>query len=84
VLFDQDALAGEWRVQVRRCEQQNIALHPHIAFALAVADLLELRDDLPLMPAVTAALSVPIRLSDPGSWARLKAVAHTCCSPVTD
>jgi hypothetical protein len=35
----------------------NIALHRNIAFTLAVADLLQLPDDLPLMPAVTAAMS---------------------------
>jgi hypothetical protein len=35
--------------------QQEVALQRDIAFALAVADLLELSDDLPLLPAVTAA-----------------------------
>jgi hypothetical protein len=54
VVLDQNTLAGEWREQVRCCEEQDIALHRNIAFALAVADLLELPDDLPLMPAVTA------------------------------
>ena len=54
VFFDQNTPAGEWRVQARCCEEQNIALHRNIAFALAVADLLQLPDDLPLMPAVTA------------------------------
>ena len=54
VFFDQNTPAGEWRAQARCCEEQNIALHRNIAFALAVADLLQLPDDLPLMPAVTA------------------------------
>jgi hypothetical protein len=53
------------------------AVHRNIGFALAVADLLELPDDLPLMAGVTAALSVPICLSYPGSLAHLKAVAHS-------
>ena len=57
VFFDQNTPAGEWRAQARCCEEQNIALHRNIAFALAVADLLQLPDDLPLMPAVTAAMS---------------------------
>jgi hypothetical protein len=77
VVFDQNTLAGEWREQVRYCEEQDIALHRNIAFALAVANLLELPDDLPLMPAVTAALSVPICLSNRGSLGHLKAVARS-------
>jgi hypothetical protein len=66
VFFDQNTLAGDWRAQVRCCEEQDIALHRGIAFALAVADILELPDDLPLMPAVAAAMSIPIRLK--GFW----------------
>ena len=72
VFFHQNTLAGEWRAQKRCCEEQEVALHRNIAFALAVADLLELPDDLPLMPAVMAALSVPICLGNPGSLAHLK------------
>ena len=56
--------------------EQNIALHGNIAFALAVADLLQLPDDLLLMPAVTAAMSVPIHLGDSASLAHLRAVAR--------
>ena len=52
VFFDQNTPAGEWRAQARCCEEQNIALHRNIAFALAVADLLQLPDNLPLMPGV--------------------------------
>src|SRR5262245_16389505 len=43
------------------------AVHRDIAFALAVADLLELPDDLPLMPAVMAAISTPTCLGHAGS-----------------
>jgi hypothetical protein len=42
VVFDQNTLAGEWRAQVRCCEEQDIPVHRDIAFALAVANLLEL------------------------------------------
>jgi hypothetical protein len=84
IFFDQSALVGEWRAQMRRCEEQDIALHRNITFALAVADLLELPDNLPLMPVVMTAMSEPIRLSDPGSLARLKAVARSCYASVTD
>jgi hypothetical protein len=62
---------------MRRCQEQKIALHRNIAFALAVANLLELPDDLPLLPAVTAAMSIPTCLRDPASLAHLKAVAHS-------
>jgi hypothetical protein len=61
---------------MRFCEEQEIAPHRNIVFALAVADLLELPDDLPPMPAVATALSVPISFSVPGSIAHLKAMAH--------
>jgi hypothetical protein len=73
VRFDQNMLAGEWREQVRRCEERDIALDRDIAFALAVADLLELPDNLPLMPAVTAAITIPMCLRDPASLALLQA-----------
>ena len=67
MVFDQNTLAGEWRAQVRCCEERDIAVHRDIAFALAVADLLELPDDLPLMPAVMAAISTPTCLGHAGS-----------------
>ena len=77
MVFDQNTLAGEWRAQVRCCEEQDIALDRDIAFALAVADLLELPDDLPLMPAVTATISIRTCLRDPASLAHLKTVARS-------
>ena len=76
VFFDQNTLAGDWRAQVRYCRENGIAFYRDIAFASAVADLLELPDDLPLMPAVTAAMSIPICLGDPASLAHLRAVAR--------
>ena len=76
MVFDQNTLAGEWRAQVRCCDEQDITLDRDIVFALAVADLLELPDDLPLFPAVTAAISIPMCLRDPASLAHLKVVAR--------
>ena len=76
VFFDQNTLAGDWRAQVRYCRENGIALYRDIAFAAAVADLLDLPDDLPLMPAVTAAIFVPTCLNDRASLAHLKAVAR--------
>ena len=84
VVFDQNTLAGEWRAQERCCEEQDIAVHRNIAFALAIANVLELPDDLPLMPVVTAALSVQICLSNPGSLGHLKAVARSAARGAMD
>jgi hypothetical protein len=54
----------------------GVSINCDIAFAIAVAELLQLPDDLPLMPAVKAAMSVPTRLSDRASLAHLRAVAR--------
>jgi hypothetical protein len=54
----------------------GVSINCDIAFAIAVAELLQLPDDLPLMPAVKAAMSVPTRLSDRASLANLRAVAR--------
>ena len=76
MLFDKNALAGDWREQVLHCRDRGVSINREIAFAAAVADLLQLPDDLPLMPAVTAAMCVATRLSDRASLAHLRAVAH--------
>jgi hypothetical protein len=76
MFFDENARAGDWREQVLHCQHKGISISCEVAFAVAVADLLQLPDDLPLMPAVTAAMSVPTRLSDRASVAHLRAVAH--------
>jgi hypothetical protein len=76
VFFDENARAGDWREQLLQCRDRGVSISRHVTFALAVADLLKLPDDLPLLPAVTTAVSVPARLSDPGSIAHLRAVAH--------
>ena len=72
MLFEENALAGDWRKQVLRCQDNGVSINCDIAFAVAVADLLQ----LPLMPAVTAVMSVPTRLSDRASLAHLRAVAR--------
>ena len=76
MLFDEKARAGGWREQVLQCQDQGIFIDRQVAFVIAIADLLKLPDDLPLMPAVTAAMSVPPCLSDPTSVAYLRAVAY--------
>jgi len=76
MFFDEKARAGDWREQVLHCRDQGVSINREVAFAVAVADLLQLPDELPLMPAVMAAMSVPTRLSDRASLAHLRAVAH--------
>ena len=65
------------------CWENGIAIYRDIAFALAVADLLELPDDLPLMPAVTAAMSIPIRPGDPASLTHLESSSAFRRSPAS-
>jgi hypothetical protein len=76
MFFDENARAGDLREQVLHCRDKGVSINREVAFALAVADLLQLPDHLPLMPAVTAAMSVPTLLSDRASLAHLRAVAH--------
>jgi hypothetical protein len=76
MFFDENARAGDWREQVLHCRDRGVSISRHVTFALAVADLLKLPDDLPLMPAVTAAMLIPACLSDPASLAHLRAVAY--------
>ena len=75
MFFDENARAGDWREQVLHCQDKGVSISRQVTFALAVADLLQLPDDVPLMPAIAAAVSVPTRLSDPVSFARLRAAA---------
>jgi hypothetical protein len=67
VFFDENALAGDWREQVLHCRDNSVSINRDIAFAVAIADLLQLPDDLPVLPAVKAVISVPTRLSDRAS-----------------
>ena len=68
--------------EVFDCRDQGLSIDRATAFAVAVADLLQLPDDMPLMPAVTAAMSIPTRLSDRASLAHLRAVAHAAGAKV--
>ena len=69
MLFNDNTLARDWRERVFDCRDQGLSIDRATAFAVAVADLLQLPDDMPLMPAVTAAMSIPTRLSDRASLA---------------
>ena len=76
MFLDENARAGDWREQVLHCRDKGVSINREVAFVVAVADLLQLPDDLPLMPAVKAAMPLPTRLSDRASLAHLRNVAH--------
>ena len=42
MLFDENALAGDWREEVLHCRDKGVSVNRQIAFAVAVADLLQL------------------------------------------
>jgi hypothetical protein len=44
--FDENALVGDWREQVLHYRDKGVSINREIAFAVAVADLLQLPDDL--------------------------------------
>ena len=54
MFFDENALAGDWRERVLHCRDNGVCIDREIAFAVAVADLLQVPDDLPLMPTALA------------------------------
>jgi hypothetical protein len=85
MFFDENARAGDWRERVLHCRDNGVSINRDIAFAVAVADLLQLPVDLPLMPAVKAVMSVTTRLSDRASLAHLRAVARAAgCEALAD
>jgi hypothetical protein len=57
MVLDENARAGDWRKRVLHCRNRGVSLNREVIFALAIADLLKLPDDLPLMPAVKAVMS---------------------------
>jgi hypothetical protein len=73
---DVETLAGELRAKVSFARDNARPVDDFVAFVLAVADLLEVPDELPVFPAVGAALDVPTRLDDPASLAQTKVIAH--------
>ena len=40
MLFDENALAGDWRKEVLHCRNKSVSINRDIAFAVAIADLL--------------------------------------------
>ena len=76
MFYDENARTGDWREKVLHCRDRGVSISRQVTFALAIADLPQLPDDVPLVPAVAAAVSIPAQLSDPASIANLRAVAH--------
>jgi hypothetical protein len=74
-IIDDKTLAGDVRAGVSFDRDNGVPVDSDISFVLAIADLLEIPDDMPLMPAVSAAMSTPTRLDDPDSVAYTRNVA---------
>ena len=74
--LDEMILAGEVRAEVSFARDNAMPVDRDVSFWLAIADLLEVPDDMPMWPAVSAAAVVPTRLDDPASVAYTKSVAH--------
>jgi hypothetical protein len=75
-LFTETTPAAEWRAYVSNCHDNGIEVDSQISLAVAVADILDLPDDMPLLPAVCAAMTTPTQLNDAGSVAYTKKIAH--------
>ena len=72
--MDPDAAA--WRAYVSMCRDNGIKPDPLVALHVSIADFLEIPDDMPLLPAVEAAIYTQTDLADPASVAYTKQVAH--------
>jgi hypothetical protein len=69
--FDENARVGDWREHVLHCRDRGVSISRRVTSTLAMADLLQLPDDVPIIPAGPAAVSIR-----PASIANLRAVAH--------
>jgi hypothetical protein len=74
-MLTETSLAADWRAHVSYCRDAGIEVDREISFAVSIADLFEIPDDMPLIPAVCAAMETPTRLDDPESMARTRQVA---------
>jgi hypothetical protein len=75
VFIDETTLTGIVRAEVSYARDNGNPVAKEVAHALAIADLLEIPDDLPMIPCVCAAESTPTRLDDPESLAYTRVVA---------
>jgi hypothetical protein len=75
LIIDDDTLTGVVRGEISFARDQGMPVDKELALSLAMADLLELPDDVPFLPAVCAAAETPTQLNDRASIARTREVA---------
>lgn len=75
-VLSETTLAGEVRAVVSLARDNGETVDRDVSFCLAVADLLEVPDDMPLLPAVLAAMETPTQLDDAESVAFTRKIAH--------
>jgi hypothetical protein len=73
--INETTLTGIVRAEVSFARDNGEHVQQELAFALAVADLLQLPDDTLFLPAVCAAMEMPTRLDDTTSVAFTREVA---------
>jgi hypothetical protein len=56
-VIDEMTLTGIVRAKVSFARDNGISVDTELSFALAIADLLQIPDDLPMVPCVCAAMS---------------------------
>ena len=74
-MIDETTLTGEVRAEVSRARDLGQYVEPEVTFALAVADLLSLLDEVRFVPAITKAMGMETRLDLPDSIAATRAAA---------
>ena len=70
--IDETTDAATWRAYVSTCRDNGIKPDPLVALHVSIADFLEIPDDMPLLPAVEAAIYTQPDLADPASVACTK------------
>ena len=75
IIIDETTLTGIVRAEVSYAWDNGNSVAEEVAFALAIADLLQIPDNLPMVPCVCAAQAIPTRLDDPESLAFTRATA---------
>lgn len=73
--FDDTTVAADWRAAMKLAHEIGEPVDRDFQLAMLVADLFEIPDDMPLLPAVCAAMTTPTRLDDPASVARTREIA---------
>jgi hypothetical protein len=73
--IDENTLTGEVRAEISFARDKGLPVDRHVALALAIADLLELPDEVRFVPAVCKAMETPTRLDLPESIASTRAAA---------